>query len=420
MKSPSNTELSPPRSKAAEEIESAHFPTPILDAERSNLIKKISEEGGYAYVSMEALAAGGDFRAAEATREMAWEQLHSGPWHSVLPVWRDAYSMACLHVAIYHYRNRDFREALRVLDMGLIMGGLLLRQDLNSAVERVSFKCSGVDQGVMTDGKRGFGSERNSTGEEVRSQVLPNKSLSCKMVEKRSSLSLEGFLCDYFLSGSPVIISNSMSHWPARNKWKDMDYLKRVAGGRTVPVEVGKNYLCPEWKQELITFSQFLDRIQSNQFNNSGTTYLAQHPLFDQIHELREDIVVPDYCFSGGGELRSLNAWFGPAGTVTPLHHDPHHNILAQVVGKKYIRLYSASVTDDLYPHSESMLHNSSQIDLDNFNEKEFPKAQDLDFVDCILEEGEMLYIPPKWWHYVKSLTPSFSVSFWWSALDND
>lgn len=35
--------------------------------------------------------------------------------------------------------------------------------------------------------------------------------------------------------------------------------------------------------------------------------------------------------------------------------------------------------------------------------------------MDCILEEGEMLYIPPKWWHYVRSLTMSFSVSFWWS-----
>lgn len=50
-----------------------------------------------------------------------------------------------------------------------------------------------------------------------------------------------------------------------------------------------------------------------------------------QINELRKDIFIPDYCFTGGGELRSLNAWFGPAGTVTPLHHDPHHNILAQV-----------------------------------------------------------------------------------------
>lgn len=69
---------------------------------------------------------------------------------------------------------------------------------------------------------------------------------------------------DYFLSASPVILSDSMVHWPARVKWNDIDYLKKVAGSRTVPVEVGKNYLSTEWKQELITFSEFLERIQTN------------------------------------------------------------------------------------------------------------------------------------------------------------
>lgn len=245
--------------------------------------------------------------------------------------------------------------------------------------------------------------------------VLPMKSLSSKIIGKRSALSLEGFLCDYFMSGSPVIISDCMGHWPARTRWNDMDYLKRVAGDRTVPVEVGKNYLSSDWKQELITFSQFLERIQSSDCTSTLPTYLAQHPLFDQIHELRKDIFIPDYCYAGGGELRSLNAWFGPAGTVTPLHHDPHHNILAQVVGKKYIRLYPASLSEELYPYTETMLCNSSKVDLDNIDEKEFPKVKDLEFQDCILEEGEMLYIPPKWWHYVRSLTTSFSVSFWWS-----
>lgn len=122
--------------------------TPILDENSPVLLQTISEHGGYAYVSMVAQAeGGGDVRAAEAAREMAWEQLHSGPWHSVLPVWRDAYTMACLHVAKYHYRNGEFKEALRVLDMGVIMGGPLLRKDLDAAIETVSVKARNDENG---------------------------------------------------------------------------------------------------------------------------------------------------------------------------------------------------------------------------------------------------------------------------------
>ncbi|KAM5582532.1 hypothetical protein ABKV19_002783 [Rosa sericea] len=65
------------------------------------------------------------------------------------------------------------------------------------------------------------------------------------------------------------------------------------------------------------------------------------------------------------------------------------------------------------------MLCNSSQVDLDNIEEEEFPGVQDLEFLDCILEEGDMLYIPPKWWHNVRSLTTSMSVSFRWSDYDS-
>ncbi|XP_047330476.1 lysine-specific demethylase JMJ30 [Impatiens glandulifera] len=396
--------------------------TPLLDLERPNILHKISEQGGYAYVRMSIAAAAGDFRAAEAAREVAWEQLHSGPWHSVLPIWRDAYAMACLNVAKIHYAEDEFKEAVRVLDLGLIMGGMSLRSDLNAAIEtscareralRVSERKNTENE---KDQCRIVRDEEYDQTEVFRS--LPLKSLSCKIISRRSSLSLDDFMKDYFLLGSPVIISDCMSHWPAKSRWNDLEYLKKVAGFRTVPVEVGKNYLCSDWKQELITFSQFLERIQTNDCSSGGPTYLAQHPLFDQVQDLRKDICIPDYCFAGGGELRSINSWFGPARTVTPLHHDPHHNILAQVVGKKYIRLYPSSVNEDLYPHSESMLCNSSQVDLDDIDLEAFPKVQDLEFMDCILEEGEMLYIPPKWWHYVRSLTISFSVSFWWSDFE--
>lgn len=69
-------------------------------------------------------------------------------------------------------------------------------------------------------------------------QLLPAKSLSTKTVVKKSGLSLEGFLREHFISGSPVIISDSMDHWPAKDRWSDMNYIKKVAGFRTVPVEV--------------------------------------------------------------------------------------------------------------------------------------------------------------------------------------
>ena len=142
--------------------------TPTLDSESPNLLLQISEQGGYAYVSMSVLAAAGDLRAAEATREMAWEQLHSGPWHSVLPVWRDAYSMACLYVAKLHHRAGDFGEALKVLDMGLIMGGTLLRQDLHAAVEKVTAKASELRVSEEEQGEVIVGGENAYHEAEVR------------------------------------------------------------------------------------------------------------------------------------------------------------------------------------------------------------------------------------------------------------
>ncbi|ORX44900.1 Clavaminate synthase-like protein [Hesseltinella vesiculosa] len=213
-----------------------------------------------------------------------------------------------------------------------------------------------------------------------------------------------------------------IDHWPALSTrpWANLAYLRNVAGDRLVPVEIGSSYTHAAWRQTMMPLDDFI----TNHIQNSDDTpiaYLAQHDLFYQVPRLEQDIAVPDYCsvepqatpwYQQPPVDVLKHAWFGPKHTVSPLHHDPYHNLLAQVVGRKYVRLYSPDHTDALYPHV-GMMANTSQVDLDQPNLEAYPLFKQANYVECILEPGDVLYIPPKWWHYVRALDTSFSVSFW-------
>ncbi|NXT75891.1 KDM8 protein, partial [Zapornia atra] len=225
--------------------------------------------------------------------------------------------------------------------------------------------------------------------------------------------SLEHFRDNYLIPQKPVVLEGITDHWPCMTKWS-VDYLCQVAGCRTVPVELGTRYTDEEWSQQLMTVSDFISQYVANE-NSVG--YLAQHQLFDQIPELKEDISIPDYCCLGEGEEDdiTINAWFGPEGTISPLHQDPQQNFLAQVFGRKYIQLYSPEDSENLYPHESQILHNTSQVDVEDPDLEKFPNFRKAAFQSCILMPGQVLFIPVKYWHYVRSLDVSFSVSFWWS-----
>lgn len=234
-------------------------------------------------------------------------------------------------------------------------------------------------------------------------------------IEHCSCPSLETFRLKYMEKQRPVVITDAVGYWPAMSnrKWT-LDYLRSLAGDRTVPIELGSKYTEDTWSQSLMTMSEFIEKHIENPCRGNGAVgYLAQYQLFDQIPELHRDISVPSYCSLGECEDVVINAWFGPKGTISPLHHDPKHNLLVQVVGDKYIRVYSESVSECLYPHPGYLLQNTSQVDLDNPDYVNFPKFRTAPYMDCVLKPGEMLYMPPRLWHYVRSLSVSFSVSFW-------
>lgn len=250
----------------------------------------------------------------------------------------------------------------------------------------------------------------------------------------------------------PLIIHGLMEHWPALNEraWKNPEYLmkKTIGGRRLVPIETGKSYVDANFGQKIVTFKEFLDSNILNPSSQAERSYLAQHDLFSQIPSLRQDIAIPDLCYTPApgphpdspffeehSKVPKLtdvlqNAWFGPSGTTTPLHTDPYHNFLAQVVGRKYVRLYAPCDSMKLYPRGMEggiNMSNTSRVDIGLLagldgspseiaaEVEKFPLAKDARYWECILEESQCLYIPIGWWHFVRSLGVSFSVSFWFN-----
>ncbi|KAM6054838.1 bifunctional peptidase and arginyl-hydroxylase JMJD5 [Chlamydotis macqueenii] len=344
-------------------------------------------------------------RLGDVLRDYSWEKLNAGPWREVSKAWRQVYAYGCLFGALGEVAAaRPLPPAVRLCDMGLLMGAAVLDNVLARLVRLL--------QAHLPRGKLRAAAAGSAKRARLDAPAVP-------VVRPEDELprlhrpSLEHFRDNYLIPQKPVVLEGIVDHWPCMKKWS-VDYFCQVAGCRTVPVELGARYTDEEWSQELMTVSDFINQYIVNE-NSVG--YLAQHQLFDQIPELKEDIGIPDYCCLGEGEEDdiTINAWFGPEGTVSPLHQDPQQNFLAQVFGRKYIRLYSPQDSENLYPHESQILHNTSQVDVEDPDLVKFPSFGKAAFQSCILMPGEVLFIPVKYWHYVRSLDISFSVSFWWS-----
>eukprot|EP00468_Gymnochlora_sp_CCMP2014_P004949 CAMPEP_0167748716 /NCGR_PEP_ID=MMETSP0110_2-20121227/4992_1 /TAXON_ID=629695 /ORGANISM="Gymnochlora sp., Strain CCMP2014" /LENGTH=422 /DNA_ID=CAMNT_0007633761 /DNA_START=135 /DNA_END=1403 /DNA_ORIENTATION=- len=392
----------------------------------------------------------------EAAREICWEQLHTGPWNEVDDAWREAFASTTLslvkrRMAILDVQNnktvvkeakssprerkrkRDksndkdnalLMKQLHYIDQALMMSPPNSRPLLHKLAEEIHelmIKSVQFDTEPWADNDNDCKLHTSSSTERscIRRVVDPSMIEFLSIMKKRE----------------PVLIVGAMKDWPATSKWRDLSYFRKTCGWRSIPVELGSSYLSTDWSQQIMVLNNFLDnyirtpvkRQRLDKAPNNGKSiidpgkkgYLAQHTLFDQIPALRKDILVPDLCALGDedddGEVK-INAWFGPGGTVSPLHFDPEHNILAQVVGRKKVILYSPKDSEYLYPSPTAMLHNTSQIDVENPDDKKFPLFRRAQPLEVELRSSEMLYIPPGYWHHVRSLSGSFSVSFWFGG----
>jgi hypothetical protein len=233
------------------------------------------------------------------------------------------------------------------------------------------------------------------------------------VVEKRPSPSRDEFIERYVQGCRPVVLTDVARDWPAMTRWSPED-LKRRFGHLTVEIQDGRN-ADPRYEENklehrrMVPLGPFVDRVlaggPTNDYYMTANNEALRRPEFAPL--LSDIGRLPAVCDPAQLPQRS-SFWFGPAGTLTPLHHDTIMLFHTQVVGRKRWRLISPLETPKLYNYNNVF----SPIDVDRPDLHRYPLFGQVTMLDVVVEPGETMFLPLAWWHQVVSMDVSLSFSY--------
>jgi lysine-specific demethylase 8 len=248
-------------------------------------------------------------------------------------------------------------------------------------------------------------------------------SLRSTTVEIRTLVTVEEFEAYVRPGGKPVIIRGWMNNWKALSAW-DFDFFKTGYGDdrlRLRYVNDGRSNVLD------VTMAEYIDYIISDddglplrklqrQHRLSEPFYCLTYKPFAKHPELVSDFRVPPFVADWGpffsasfarAHFPHVQGWvlISPKGGVSRLHQDSHHTItwLAQVRGTKACYLFAPGESDAVY---------RGEIDPVLPDPEKYPLLREATCHHCVLSPGDMLFLPPDWWHHVVTLDNSVTISY--------
>jgi Cupin-like domain len=236
--------------------------------------------------------------------------------------------------------------------------------------------------------------------------------------------------------GKPVIITDATDLWPARSKWT-FEYFKTAYGSDVATAWLGRG----SGTGKVTTISAYIDFLDGrlaelpglwagSDIGNDGrppsasimTTspfYLFGWYAFKQHPELYDDILPTPYfvqdlvsslepwirrVFEWTSEREYTGIYIGPKGSLSALHRDywSTHGYLSQIQGRKLAILFSPEDTDFLY---------GGRVDPEQPDLERFPLFDRATSYEGIIGPGDTLFTPANWWHHIKGLEKSITVS---------
>lgn len=225
-------------------------------------------------------------------------------------------------------------------------------------------------------------------------------------LERVSGLTKERFREEYLKPKKPVVFTDLIDSWPAKEKW-NWDYFINRFGHIEVPVAdpsfsaPGKNYLTTSMKMK---FGDYLNLIRSQPVD----LRIFLYNILKNIPELTNDI--RPFTIMNGFLDEYPFMFFGGQGSYTRIHYDIDCSnvFLTQFQSRKRVLLF--------HPSQGKYLHHlpftvTCEIDLIKPDEEEYPSLKYLEGYEVILNHGETVFIPSQWWHHIEYTDAGFSLA---------
>lgn len=232
--------------------------------------------------------------------------------------------------------------------------------------------------------------------------------LNLQKVDRVKTISRKDFLQNYVKPQKPLVIENLIEDWPAFTKW-NLDYIKEAVGDKEVPlyddrpVDYKDGFNEPHAKMKM---KDYIDLLQKE-----PTRYrIFLYNILKEVPSLQKDFKFPDIGLRIMKSMPML--FFGGQDSFTFMHYDID---LANILhfhfhGKKECILFPYEEKKYLYKVPNSLITHES-IDFSNPDLEKWPALKKAKGFIAELEHGQVLYMPEGYWHYMKYITPGFSMS---------
>jgi hypothetical protein len=225
-------------------------------------------------------------------------------------------------------------------------------------------------------------------GRELHARLMRELSRD-KEIERRKKPPAGEFFSRYWANAEPVVLTDATKGW---RLWSPAE-MKRLVGN--VAVKVARGRLRKRFTKT--TIARFVDDVvlskEPADFYLVANSFAMDEPGMEPL--LRRIRIDPTYFDLSGVKKNGAALWLGPKGTVTPLHHDTTNVFFHQIHGRKEFTLVS--------PFDGDVLAKPNGY-YGNPRSKRRGKR-------IVLEPGDALFLPAGWWHEVRALDASISLS---------